>query len=334
MTSENAKIQIELGRTLTAYTAMTDSGNHQTYTSAADVWSGKSGYEPSIRPNGVVAGLNLLTTHTANNTVTVAGFTAYSQGTLRTVTATTAVCSRGSDYKINSVTMTTSGAISVVAGTASTAALTETRGAAGGPPFLPVNSVEIGQVRYSSSAAATVAASEIFQVVGTHMERSDYPTWETNNIGDGTNADSTAKQNAYVHFVSSLPLSHSSSTTKRVYAQYYTPVMSDLAKVLNFVPITNSHSVTSTQYYGGTDGAQSSSLGQGSFTVRLTDGITDAMLAEQDAISTIKFFQDRNKTPFILSQGKLGISPTYPVADHVQASVTISGDRKSASFSA
>ena len=37
-----------------------------------------------------------------------------------------------------------------------------------------------------------------------------------------------------------------------------------------------------------------------------------------------KFFPDRYQSPYILSQGKLGISRTFPAGDSMQAACTIS----------
>lgn len=336
--SENAKIQIETGQSLVAFTSLTNSGDNRTYTATDLLWSGKAGFAPDVRPNGIVSGINLLTpaASLANNQVDVAAFTAFSIGILRTVASTPnqAITRPATNVsKINSITMTSAGAIAVVVGTdGASTAFSEVRGAAGGPPFIPVDSVEIGQVRLVTSAAAVIAATEIFQVVGTHVERFDSPSFAQNNIGLGIAAPSSAEKNAHVKFDSSLPLIHTGSVTKRVYNQYFVPTLSDMQRTLDFVPVENSHSVSSTQFYGGTIATSSRSLGQGSFTALLSDGITDNLVANKDQILTIKFFQDRNKTPFVLTQGVIGLARTYPVSDQVQADVTISSDTLSAEF--
>ena len=72
----------------------------------------------------------------------------------------------------------------LVAGTEADGAFSETRAAAGGPPLIPVTSVEIGQVRLTaaSDAAALITSDEIFQNVGDHTERYDYPVWEPQQL--------------------------------------------------------------------------------------------------------------------------------------------------------
>ena len=64
--------------------------------------------------------------------------------------------------------MDSSGAYAVVAGTATTA-FSETRGASGGPPFIPVGSVEVAQVRFDLITSAPITADEIFAAPGVHQ---------------------------------------------------------------------------------------------------------------------------------------------------------------------
>lgn len=338
-TAENGKIKIETGQSLVAFVVMTAAADAKSLTSAASVWSGKSTFAPDIRPNGMVSGFNVVSiaATVANNTVDVAAFTAYSIGILKSVSAAAAITvtrPATNVSKVNSITMTSAGNISVVVGTdGASAAFSETRGASGGPPFILVDSVEVAQVRFTTSAAATVIAAEIFQTVGTHVERFDFPSFTSNNIGLGSNTPIAAQKNAHVLMESALPLSHTADVPKRVYIQYYTATMSDLARTFGFVPVDNSHSVSSTQYYGGTIATASRSLGQGSFTALLTDGVTDNLVTNKDQVLTVQFFPDRNKTPFILTQGAIGLGRTYPFDNQIQAEVTISSEVQSAEFS-
>lgn len=336
-TAENAKLELETGQTLVAYTEMTDSGDHQIFTvSGGTIWSGKSGYTPVIRPDGMVEGRNVLSIHASNDTVTVAAFSAYSKGTEYDVAATTDTFTRpatASKAKIYSITMASDGNLAVVAGTISAdTTFSETRNAAGGPPYIPQYSVEIGQLRVTSSTAAPLTAAEIFQVPGTHSERFDYPVWDENNIGDGDNAEAAAQKNAYIKFASVLPAIHAAGTYKSVWIQYYTPIFSKVAKCVDFVPADQTHSVTSKQIYGGTLASRSKALGQGGFTAFLSDGVTDALIREQDYVATTKYYPDENKAPYVLTQGALGLARSFPVDDQVQADVTISAESKSANF--
>lgn len=333
-TSSKAKISIEIGRTLTSYTAMTDS-DHQVFYRGT-IWSNYDGSEPDVRPDGMVTGRNVLSVHATNDTITVAAFTAYSKGTLKSVSATTDTFTRGTGpgkAKVISVYMGSDGAIAVEPGAEGAGAtFSDTRGAAGGPPLVPVGGIEIGQIRTTVSTAQAVTAAEIFQVVGTHVDRYDYPDWTEYPIGKGYNSDTTNERKAHIKFSSALEAKYVGPAYKHVYIQYYTPTFSEVMKTLDFVPAEDSHSVASTQYYNGTTASKASSLGQASFTALLGNAVNDTILGEQDEVITVKFWPNRNKNPYILTQGTLGVARTFPVADQNQAACTIASEEGSVSF--
>lgn len=333
-TSAKAKTEFESGQSVVDYTAMTDSGDHKTFTvTGGTVFSSKSGFEASVRPNGIVTGRNLLSTHASDDTVTVGEFTAYSMGVLQEVSSTSAEVVRPASgkYNINSIYMTSSGTIGVVTGTDGDA-FSSTRDADGGPPYIPVDGVELGQVRLSDDTSDVIAASEISQADGTSAQRFDFPVWEVNPIGEGDAATVSAKKYAHIEFASELPANFTGGTVNKVYISYNTPVMAELSRTLDFTPAENSHSVTSTQYYNGTIGSVTSTLGQGGFTALMSDNVTDSLVSNKDQVLTVKFYPDRNKTPYILTQGTVGLARTFPVGAQNQATVTISAETPSAEF--
>lgn len=314
--AENAKLEYEAGQNSVAMSALTDSGDQTIFESAATLWSGKSGYAPVVRPDGLLTG-GAVTTHATNNTVTVAALTCNLAGVVRTVSGTTGVITRPATNvsKVNSITINSSAAVAVVAGTdGATTAFSETRGAAGGPPLIPVGSIEIAQVRVVTSAAAVVASSEIFSVVGLHVERADFPLF---NIKYGTGT---------VEFLAALPTIHTGTLPKGVYASYASPIFGEVALASDFVPPETSHSVTSTQVYNTTIGSTASSLGQGSFTAYLTNGVSDGLVTLKNEKLWFRFYPDRYASPYILAQGKLGISRTFPAGDNIQAACTVSAE--------
>jgi hypothetical protein len=335
-TAKNAKILIELGQTLTDYTLMSDAGDQQIFfLSGVPIWSKKSGYEVTVLPNGISSGRNLLSAGSTNDTARVAAFTAYSKGAEQSPSATSVTVPRpttGGYAKIISVTMATDGSIDKVAGTEG-AAFSETRNAAGGPPYIGVDDVEVGQVRITGSTAAALTADDLHQVVGTSTERFDYPNWTVNSIGDGEQAETVKQKNAYIKMDAALPGAHTAAAAKRIYTKYYEPVFSELTRTMDFSPAEESHTVTSQEYYRGTIGSVSAALGQGSFTALLNDGLTDALIAEKNQIITVKFFPDENKSPYALTQGKVGLDRTFPYDNQNQAEVTISAETQTAEFS-
>jgi hypothetical protein len=335
-TAKNSKILIELGQTLTDFTLMSDAGDAQVFfLSGVDLLSKKSGFEPDVRPNGIVSGRNLLSAGTTNDTCRVAAFTAYSLGAEQSPSATNVTSVRattGGYAKIISVTMGTDGSIDKVAGTEG-ANFSETRNAAGGPPYIPVDDVELGQIRITGSTAAALTADDIHQVVGTSAERFDYPAWTVNTIGDGEQAETVKQKNAYIKTDAALPGAHTGGAAKRIYTKYYEPVFSELTRTLDFAAAEESHTVTSQEYYRGTIGSVSATLGQGSFTALLNDGITDALIGEKNQVITVKYFPDENKAPYALTQGKVGLERSYPFDNQIQADVTISAETQTAEFS-
>ena len=335
-TAKNAKLQIEGGQILHDFAAMSDSGDNTVFAiSGGTVFSGKSGCEPVVRPDGIVTGRDVLSPHASVDTVTIAGFTCYLAGVLKEIGATSKVIAKPltNVAHVTSITVDSTGAIAVVEGTDGTGAtFSEDRGANGGPPYIPVGSIEIGQIRRTSSGGGVIAASEIFQTVGQHVERSDYPVFTVSNLGDGLAASVSAKKNAYVEFASALPESHTADAVKGVYIQYNAPTFQTLGKVLDFVPCEFSHSVSSKEYYRGSIASVSESIGQGSYTALMNDNIQDLLVTEKNEILTHKFYPDENKAAYILTQGKAGLKRSFPAADQIQAAVTLSAESQSVEF--
>lgn len=322
-TSSNAQISYEAGQNLVAFHTLTTSDN-LVFTSASKPWSMVSGKEPEIVPNGLVTGGTVsVAASGSNNVVDVAALTCYLAGVLTTVNADTDVtvtrATATDTHIINSITVDSTGAIAVVAGVDSTA-FSETRGANGGPPFIPVGSIEIAQVRLTSNTAAVVASSEIFQVIGQHTERFDFPVWSVNPI------------KGEVTFNTAFPLIHTGSTPKRVYAKVYIPIFATLGKTDAFVPAENSYSTSSTQIYGGTVGSSTQSLSAASFTAYLEDGHTDPFLALVGENILVKFKSNRNRNPYSLTQGKMGFTRAYPNANQNTANVTIAAENPTVDF--
>lgn len=322
MSNANSAVYHESGVTPFAMSALTDSGNHKIFNSSTDLFSGSTGNSPDVRPNGVITGGAVTVAASAvDNGVDVAALTCYLAGEKTAVSvATDKTITRPATNvsKVNSITVNSAGTIAVVAGTdGTTAAFSEARGAAGGPPLIPIGSIEIAQVRVTASTAAPITGAQIFQAVGTHLERYDYPNFDTDNA-TGT-----------VVFDVALPLIHTGSVAKAVYASYAEPIFTKQSFANDFVPAETTHSTSSTKVYGGLVGTSSESLGQGSFTAILKDGITDPLLAAANDVRWIKYYQDANKQPYVLTQGKIGVSRSFGAADHPKVKVTISAQTAS-----
>jgi hypothetical protein len=317
-TGENARLTMEVSQTPVASEIMTDSGDHTTFTGSAAPWSRVSGFTASVLPNGVKTG-GVLTATAVNNQVAVSALTCNLNGVATSVAGGTLLATRtaaGLTFQITSMTVTAAGALAAVPGTEG-AALVETRGAAGGPPFIPIDSIEIGQVRLTSNTDAVIAVSEIKQVPGTHKELASYPLWAV----DYLNGDIT--------FVSVLPLSHTGSIVKRTYAAYYTPVLVAIPDASDFKFPEETFTLTSVQTYDGTIASSSKSLNQGTFKAKLQDGLTDLVVVHAGENLWFNFFPDKNASAHGSCQGILGISRTFPADALLDCDCTISAEKKS-----
>lgn len=315
-TAENAKLQYEAGQTSTAMSQLTAGGDATTFTSAASLWSRRSGFEPVIRPNGLLTG-GAITVTATNNQVSIAALTCNLAGVVTSVNSGNLTITRPATNvsKVNSLTVTSAGALAALAGTdGSDANFTETRGAAGGPPLIPVGSIEIGQVRVTTSTAAVITSAQVFTVSGLHVEYANDPVY-TVNYRSGS-----------LTFISALPLIHTGPTPRQVWASYAAPIFADVALATDFVPPEVTYSVTSTPVYGTTIGSTSSTLNQGTFTAYLNNGINDPLVSLKGNTLWFRFYPDRYQSPFQLSQGKLGIARQFGAAANIQAACTINAE--------
>lgn len=315
-------IKFEAGQTAYPFEATTDSGDATTFAASFSPISNAAGAEPVVAPYGLLTG-GAISAHASNNTVAVAALTASmaavsgadASGVVAVAAGSVTITRAATNVsKVTSITVDSSGALAAVAGTdGATTAFSETRAAAGGPPLIPVGSIEIGQVRTTTSAAAVVTTAQIYTVPGLHVERSDYPVYALNFA--------TGK----ITFAASLPLIHTGTLPKKVYMRGAMPLFAPIANTSDWVPAESTYSINSTSTYDGPVGSASSSLGQASFTAILKDGITDSVLAAKGKEIWFEFRPDRDKTvPKQLTQGLFGVSRTFPAGGgSFQASCTV-----------
>lgn len=328
--SSNAKLMYEADQSLVAFVELTDQGDYQEFRSADSLWSGRSGKSPDIKPNGVKSG-GIVTPEVGgtNDEIDISECKCYLAGAETTVSASAGVSltrQSVSDYKKFSITITALGAFAVVDGTEGSS-FSNTRGAAGGPPWIDEDAIEIGQVWLSSQVAAPVDSDEIKQVEGVSVERYDLPGWEI----EYASVVNGVLGYAGIIFHSELQQIHSedSGSTvfgKDVYAQYYTPSFVEIIDAYDFFPPAQSATIATNQVYGRVKGSASQSLNAGGFSVELKDGITDNILKFVDEFIWFKFYQDRLNDPYILCQGYLGAPVNFPAGANVVSTCAIAAE--------
>lgn len=314
-------VQYESGQTAYPFEEMTNAGDNLTFSASFAPISLAANAEPVFAPYGVKTG-GAITPTAVNNQVSVAALTVVAPGMTGadangevSVSSGTLTITRGASsdtHNITSITVDSTGSLAAVSGTDSTS-FSETRGAAGGPPFIPVGSIEVGQVRTTSITAAVVTTGEILQAVGQQQERYDYPVW--------SESYATGK----ITFVESLPLIHTGGVPKKVYIKGSTPLFAPVPKASDWTPADSTYSITSTDTYDGPVGSSTGALGQASFSAVLRDGISDSFLSRKGQTLWFEFRPDRDKSvPKQLTQGIFGVSRTFPAGGgSVSASCTV-----------
>lgn len=328
--ASNAQLLYEADQLQVAMTELTDAGDQINFDSAATLWSGRAGKAPDVKPNGVKSG-GVITPESSgtNNQVDISECKCYLAGVETTVAAVAdqAIARPTvSNYQKQSITITSAGAIAVVEGTEGSA-FSDTRGAAGGPPWIDNDAIEIGQVWYDSQSAAAVLASEIKQVENVSQERYDLPNWEIEYISVSNNVLGYAG----IYFHSALPLIHSEDAGtntygKDVYASYWTPEFIEIVDAYDFNPPANAHSINTQQVYGRTKGSTSTTLNPGGFSVEMKDGVTDNLLKFTDQLIWFKFKPNRLNDPYILAQGYLGVVSAFPAGANINAVCSIAAE--------
>ena len=328
--SSNAILYYEATQDVVDFVALTDQGDHIDFKSADTLWSKYAGSDPDVKPNGQATGLVITPAASgSNDVVDISAGSVFLSGVETAVSAATdqaIVRPAVSNYQKFSITINSGGSIAVVDGAEHTAFST-TRGANGGPPWIPTTSVEIGQIWVTSQTPAAILASEIKQVEGTSLTTYKFPVWNTEYV----DVESGILGYAGVKFVSALPLIHSDdagSTTfpKKVFAQYSTPQFAEAVDAYGFVPPANSYTVNTTAVYGRTKGSTSPTLNAGTFNIELEDGISDNLMQFVDQTLWFKFLPNRLKTPYILCNGKLSVVPDYPADANNNATCTIAAE--------
>lgn len=317
-TASEALLQIEFSESLTPMMELTDIGDQTTFASGIKYWSKVPLFEEVVLPNGIRSG-GQVTPTAVNSQVSVAASEVNIGGVIHSQATGLLTVARPADVKvkISSVTLTSALALAMVAGLDGDA-YSEVRGAAGGPPYIPVGSIEYAQVRLDSETAQVIVASEIKSIPGTHTELAGFPTYDLDAyLGSIT-------------FTGDLPKIHTGDLPKKTYAQFYTPEFVKIQDADAFTPPRTTYSLTSTTTYDGARGSTSSAINAGSFTALLQDGVSDPVMqiAQAGGARWIKFWSKKTVTGrFLVCQGQIGAADNYPSGANMTATFSISAER-------
>lgn len=309
MANENALLQMETSSTPLGVQLMTDLGDHQTFgLDGVDLFSAVA--LTAVRPNGVVAGVNMGSPAAsgANDAVDVAAIVCMIKGVKTPVAADTDVpVTRPTINKVNicAVTVDEDGLIDVVVGTDGDT-FSPVRGTAGGPPLIPVDSTELFLVKLDDDVAVPIKASQIVHTT----EFAE--TFDIDETGRGDHAEFANQRRAHVRFGRVLPLIHTGGTTRRVYIDVAEPNFTDIAEAVDFVPAEETASMQTTSYYRKTSTGVTFSTGEAGFKSKLKDGVSDMVLASRRKTRLFRFYPDMDQSTHLLTIGLVTVARTFP----------------------
>ena len=335
-TGKDAIIEVEVGTTYFPMEALSSVSSpaadvRKKFLTQADFISPQEALEPVVRLDGVVTGLTL-TPGSGYNEVDYSAGSVYIKGSLVAVTAGTVTDIPrplvSGNVRVTALTVDSNGAVNKTSAAEGTSS--STRGAAGAPPFLPVDEVLVGYVTAtyyggSASGASAIAASEINDET---RERSTIPSYEViHHDGSGNDAQNVG----VIKFATALPLIHAAAKTgpgtnaRNVYASYYSATFEQIAGAYDW-SFDEDIATIASKAYG--DSAEEKALStpswSGSGSVYY-DKVKDILNLVKNSKRWVKYYPDRDETPYWTGRAIIKVSRNMPVEDNLTATVTIDG---------
>jgi hypothetical protein len=301
------------------------------FETSAEFLSAQEDLEPVVRLDGVVSGLTL-SPGSGYNEVDYSDGSVYIKGNTVNVTAGTITDllrpTVAGQVRVTALTVDENGTVNKTA--ASAGASSTVRGAAGGPPFLPVDEVLIGYITMSyyggsASGASTIAASEINDET---RERATIPSYEIMyHDGSGSNPTNVGA----IRFATALPLIHAATAAgpgtnrRNVYCSYYAAEFEQVPDARDFSFDEDVATVRSRAYM---DASEETSISipswSGTGSVYF-DRVSDLMTLIKNSKRWIKYFPDQDNTDYWAGRAVMKVSRNLPVDDNLMATLTIEG---------
>jgi len=326
-TGKDAKIEVELGlttytmRALTSVTSPSADVNKK-FLSLAERFTALEDYEPIVRLDGVISGC-ALAVYSSNNAVEISAGSYYLKGTKVTLAAGTAESlarpAVSGNVLITAISVDADGNITKTAGTEGTPS--ETRGAAGGKPYIPVDEVLLGYVTLGYTATSVGAAVTATEIDNESKERTTIPGYsvvyhDTDNLFGA------------IDFSVALDAIHTGDTVRNVYAQYWAPA--DFVKIddAKDVSYDGAVDVKTSQAYG--DASVRAAIGTkswtGSFDFYFDKVDGDIMSIIKESKRWVKIYPNENNTDHVTGRCIIAVGRNIPVDDTMSGSATLTGD--------
>jgi len=334
-TGKDVKIEAEIGSDFYPWNVLSTVSSPaadigKKFVTSATFISDDEDRQAEVRLDGVVSGFTI-TAGSGNNEVDVSSGTGYLLGSTVTVTGTTISdlerpTGAATYVKVTALSVDTNGTINKTVGTEGNTS--STRGAAGGPPFIPENEFLIGYVTMtyyggSVSGAAAVTAGEI------NSDTKEYANIPSFSILHHDGSGNDAQNVGCIQFASVLPLIHgagSGTARRNVYAQYYDAIFEEVPDTYDF-NFTEDVSVIESRAYR--DPASKKALGTPSWSSSGSayfNAVNDVLSLLKNKKRWYKHYPDADETPYYAGLAIWTVSRNFPVEDTLNAAVTVNGD--------
>lgn len=230
----NFLLKVEDGFVAKAYEAMTDDGGHQTFTCTGTRFSlcemDENGVDrrPIITPDGVMNGCYISPAASgANDAFDLSAGTLLIGGAQINIAASANIAlirPASGFFRTVSITLTSLGALAVVAGSDG-AAFSAARGAAGGPPWVPAGSIELAAVALAATAGPLAESGIAFAPEYSHAPEYTLLPYA-----------------ASVRFAAPLAAIHTGAVPRAVWVKWNEPVMAAMDAV-HFRPPVAQHEI-------------------------------------------------------------------------------------------
>lgn len=323
-TSKTMELHIEGGQTMVDNEVMVGA-TATVLTNSGELWSMDDArpvnLSPVIRPDGVASGLEIAPAASGGDNLSDVSAGWYWLGGVKRQHAgyTDLGLTRGVELK-SSVTIDSSFDITAVNGVSGAGGgYSAARGVSGGPPYIPVGSLELNQFQSDSGTAAAITIGELRSLANTHREVSSFPAWQVFPMG-------TEEYNANIKFQIVPMLNHTGDVRKAVYSTTYTPVFVQVPIAKNFAPVDTATAIATEEWYKNiVTGDESDSITQSTYTQKLDNGVDDPLIKDwKGHFLMLKFYPVSTEPEMhILTQGRVQVSRTFTVGTSLQAAVII-----------
>lgn len=335
-TGENAKIEVEVGTTFYAMQELTSVSSpaadvNKKFDTGATFLSDQKKLQPVVRLDGVVSGFNI-TPGSGNNEVDVAAGKVYIAGQLISVTADTVTDLYRptvlGNVRVNAIVVDAAGTMSRVEGTEGTSS--STRGAAGGPPFLPVDKILLGYINmvYYDGSASGLTVVTTDEIDSESKERTILPSYNIQYY-DGSGDNPT--YGGCVDFASALPDIHAATPAgpgtacRKVYASFYEPVFEQIPDAKDFSFDEEVGTVSSKAYQDAAEEMSTTTPSWSGSGEVYFSAVDDILQLVKNSKRWIKYYPDADEVDHWAGRAIIKVSRSLPLEENFSASLTLDG---------